>query len=199
MKGVIILESQYTYEGDIIDNEAHGQGVFVYENGDKYLGGCKFGKHDGFGIYIYKSKSTYTGFFSAGKIHGIGTFEDKKNIYKGIWCHDRKHGMFYKTNKLEYKTYLQKWIKNKLINSVEIQYIQPTALRTVKHLSSKRKKYQKQFRGVEKKCIGCYSNPTNCANIICGHVIMCEGCLNKCDKCPICRAPITQIIRLFIS
>jgi hypothetical protein len=200
MNGIILLKSNYTYEGNIIDNEAHGKGVFQYANGDKYCGECKFGKLDGFGKYYYKSKAQYTGFFSFGKIHGVGTYEDSINIYKGTWRNDKKHGMFYRTIKNIFKTFIQKWNKGRLVKSEPCQYIQPDALQTTKDNPIRRvKKYQITYKGTEKKCMGCYDLSCNTVNDICGHVVMCYKCLSKCERCPICRAPINKLIRLFIS
>lgn len=200
MSGIILAGSNYTYEGNIINNEAHGKGTFYYANGDKYIGECKFGKLDGFGIYYYKNESKYTGFFSVGKLHGIGTYEDSLNIYKGTWRNDKKHGMFYRTQKNTYSTFIQKWIRGKLITSNKTQYIRPDALQTIKNNPiNKPKKYQITYKGHEKKCMACIENHINATNTACGHVVMCFDCLNKCESCPICRSPIEQIIRLFIS
>ena len=200
MNGIILSNSNYTYEGNIVDNEAHGKGVFQYANGDRYVGECKFGKMDGYGKYTYRTSPTYTGFFSFGKMHGIGTFEDNINIYKGTWRNDKKHGIFYRTQKQLFQTFAQKWNKGKLVKSERIQYIQPDALRTVKDNPIRvPKKYQTSYRGTEKKCMACLDKPSNATNINCGHVMMCYECLTKCDRCPICRAPIEQIIRLFVS
>mgnify|MGYP001599792926 FL=1 len=199
-KGIVISYANYTYEGDIIDKDPHGYGIFKYANGDIYKGHCKYGRPDGFGLYMYKSNAIYTGFFSGGKIHGIGTFEDLKNIYKGTWCNDKKHGMFYRTNKINYKTYLQKWIKGKLIKYHIIQYIQPNALQTTKQNPCNAKtKHQKEFKGCEKKCMLCCEKFINAVNDLCGHVIGCSECLKKCNTCPICRAPIKNIIKLYLS
>lgn len=200
MNGIILLNANYTYEGNIVDNEAHGKGVFRYANNDKYIGECKFGKLDGFGKYFYKSGAIYTGFFSYGKMHGIGTFEDQVNIYKGQWRNDKKHGLFYRTQKSLFQTFIQKYNRGKLIKSEICQYIQPSALQTSKVNPIKsQKKYQVYYKGNEKKCMGCSDKPSNSTNVSCGHVIMCYDCLSKCDRCPICRAPTEHIIKLFIS
>lgn len=200
MKGIILLKSNYTYEGDIVDDEPHGIGTFEYANGDRYQGECKHGKPDGYGTYYFKSGSRYIGFFSYGRLNGIGTYEDDRNIYKGTWRSDKKHGFFYRTNKIKFDTYMQKWIKNKLINNYQIQYIQPDALRTLKtNPNKKQKKYQISYKGKNKQCIGCYENSTNATNNKCGHVVMCYECLEKCESCPICRSPIETVIKLFIS
>lgn len=199
-RGLIILKSNYSYEGDIINNEPHGKGMFTYDNNDIFIGECKYGKPDGFGIYKYKSGARYIGFFSYGKIHGVGTFEDEKNIYKGTWRCDKKHGIFYRTRKATYSTFLQNWIRGKLLNFKETQYIQPAALQTTKDNPIKsHKKYQLQYKGKHNLCLTCCDNCTNATNSKCGHVVMCYECLKKCEKCPICRAPIEKIIRLFIN
>ncbi len=200
MNGIVILASNYTYEGSIFNKEPHGKGIFYYANGDKYVGSCKFGKPDGFGIYYFKNGGIYTGFFSFGKIHGIGTYEDEKNIYKGTWRNDKKHGTFLKTNKKKTTTSQQLWIKDKKINNLKIQYIQPAALETTEiNPIRKPKKYQTTYKSKEKKCIICLERTTNATNDRCGHVALCYECLAKCDKCPICRCNIGNIIRLFAS
>jgi hypothetical protein len=199
MRGIILVRSTYTYEGDIIGDEPHGKGRFDYANGDRYIGECKLSKPDGYGVYYYKSGAKYTGFFSDGKIHGIGTFEDSKNVYKGSWRNDRKHGMFWRTQKLRYQTYLQKWKRGKLISFIERQYIRPECLQTTKQNPIKKQKtMQIAYKAREKTCIACCAKPTDAVNTGCGHVAVCYDCLLKCDRCPICRCPIKELIRLYV-
>lgn len=192
----------YSYEGDLRNDEPHGYGVFYYKNNDQYIGECKFGKKDGFGIYYYarllNTTATYTGFFLNDKMNGIGTYEDEFNIYKGTWRNDKKCGTFYRTNKRISETYLQEWRNDKIISTKVVQYIQPSALRTTKENPKKQpRQHQVKYKGVEKKCIGCYHQSANAVNVSCGHVIMCFTCLSKCEKCPICRVSNEQIIRLY--
>lgn len=200
LQGVFLSRSNFTYEGSILNNEPHGKGTFIYANNDKYIGDCKFGKFDGFGIYEYSNGAKYTGFFSYGRFHGIGTFEDDVNVYKGTWRNDRKHGQFIKTCKETFETYQQQWRKGRLQSSTKIQYIQPLALLTIRNNPRNLpKKQQVRYKNTSKKCIGCCDNDTNATNSSCGHVAMCHVCLLKCDSCPICRAPIDTIIKLFLS
>lgn len=201
MRGLILLKSNYSYEGDVINNEPHGNGIFSYQNGDRYIGQCKFGKLDGYGKYIYRTGAVYIGFFSYSRLHGIGTFEDKKNIYKGPWRCDKKHGMFYRTRKIDYTTFIQVWKKGKLISEKKTQYIRPELLLTIKKnpLNNKGNKKQIRYKGKNAECVGCCDNATNATNDRCGHVVMCDKCLSKCEVCPICRCPIGNIIKLFIS
>jgi hypothetical protein len=200
MKGILVLSNNYTYEGDILYNEPHGFGSFHYTNGDRYVGQCQFGRSDGYGTYYYKSGATYIGYFSFGKFHGVGTFEDSKNITKGSWRLDRKHGHFIKTNKIEQTTVRQLWIKHRIRKEETIQYIPPNALKTTaKNPNKQPKTLQITYKGTHIMCIGCSSNPVSACNPQCGHVCMCYDCLNKCDKCPICRCGMEQPIKLFIS
>lgn len=201
MKGILILSNNYTYEGTIEQNEPHGYGKFVYANGHTYEGHCVFGKADGYGIYNFSNVIRYTGYFSNGKLHGIGTFESDKVITKGTWRNDRRNGYAIKTNKITCKSFRQFWLRGVLKKEEPIQYVQPEALQTTKNNPIKRPKlYQTSFKGVEKLCIGCNDRSMNAAAVNCGHVCMCYECLSKCsDKCPICRAPVGQIIKLFVS
>ncbi len=201
MKYILILSNNYTYEGTIQHNEPHGYGTFMYVNGDKYTGYCAFGRSDGFGKYTFSNGNTYVGYFSAGKLHGIGTYDTKTKISKGQWRHDKKHGNFLETDKSTCKTTRQIWIKDKLKMEEPTQYIAPECLDTTKDNPRKsQKKRQVSYKAVEKKCLGCGEMPMNSTIANCGHVCMCYECLEKCeDKCPICRGPIDQIIKLYVS
>jgi hypothetical protein len=200
MNGIVILTSNYTYEGSIFNKEPHGKGIFYYANGDKYIGSCKFGKPDGFGTYYFSKGGMYTGFFSFGKINGIGTYEDGKNVYKGTWRNDKKHGTFLKTSKKHEVSYQQLWIKGKKVDNKQIQYVQPLSLATTKENPVRKPKvYQTAYKGREKKCVVCLEQHTNATNDRCGHVALCYDCLLKCDKCPICRCSMGKVVRLFTS
>jgi hypothetical protein len=201
MEGIVIISDNYTYEGGIENNFPHGNGMFEYSNGDVYTGECAIGKLDGFGTYVYKTGEKYTGFYSFSKMNGIGTFEDATNIYKGHFRFDMRHGRFYKTNKILHKTKAQLWCRGKLISSKDCQYIPPSSLQTYKaNPLNTPKKYQVSYRGdANKKCIACYDRCANSTNVNCGHVSMCYDCLCKCDKCPICRSPMTNILKLYVS
>jgi hypothetical protein len=218
MSGFIIFNNNYNYEGGILNDLPHGKGIFYYNNGDKYIGDCKVGKPDGFGKYYYHNGDFYKGFFSNGKMNGIGTYETNKCIYKGSWREDKKSGNFIKTNKQKNNTYLQLWVDNIKTENKIIQYIQPAALETykynpayqnkhqTKHQTKCQNKYQTKYQtkyknksNTEKKCVACFDKSMNATNTTCGHISMCYECLSKCDKCPICRVNISQIIKLYVS
>jgi hypothetical protein len=48
-------------------------------------------------------------------------------------------------------------------------------------------------------CQICVDNPTNSVFAPCGHVVCCHSCASACDRCPICRGSISQVIRTFFS
>lgn len=199
-KEVSIRGKNFVYEGDVVDNEAHGHGVFHYNDGAIYIGNCKYGSAYGFGIYHYADSAKYIGFFSAGARHGKGTYETDLIIYKGDWLFDKKHGMFRKTNKKLAISYLEKWLDDKLVKSRQIQYVPPYALQTLKENPLQRMSpYQIPYQESDKKCVACCEKPINAVNTKCGHMVLCSGCWQSCNKCPICRAPIEKILLLYIS
>ena len=199
LQGIVILQDNYTYEGCIRNKEPHGKGIFIYNKGDVYRGMCRWGKPDGFGEYNYKSGGKYTGYFSYGRLHGVGTYEDDKNIYKGNWRCDKKHGSFYRTSKVEKTSFLHDWRKGKLVKCKAIEYLEPKTLITLRYAPKRVVKKKKEpYKGNGKTCVACCVNIPNATNVLCGHVVMCEGCLSKCSRCPICRKTMGKIIKLYV-
>lgn len=200
--GFLTLSNNYRYHGEIQHKEPHGYGTFLYANLDKYTGHCRLGQADGFGKYTWHENSNvqYTGYFSSGRFHGIGTLETRTHITKGQWRFDRKHGYFLTTDIVRQTTTREMWIKNKLQLQESIQYIPIEALQTTKlNPIKQQKKLQKRYTPSNSKCIGCELKLKNATSVDCGHVCMCDECLLKCTTCPICRKPISKIIKLFVS
>lgn len=197
-----IITAKYRYKGTVYKNLAHKYGEFKFINLDTYKGECKYGKIDGFGTYSYADGTEYTGFFSFGTACGIGTLSNAATIYKGTWRLDKKHGNFYKTDKLQDKTYRQVWIRDVLISSHEVQYIPPERLGTAKQ----NKKINRQNKTnathpipvLKSLCIGCSEQPANMAIINCGHVALCAGCVKQCTICPMCRGTLGQVIKIYV-
>lgn len=78
---------KWFYAGQMMGNEAHGNGVFRWVNGSKYAGQIKHNKRHGLGKMVFdtadmsmasdlctSSGTTYFGHWEADKIHGIGVF-----------------------------------------------------------------------------------------------------------------------------
>ena len=75
-----------TYEGAMLDEEPHGQGVFTCPNVDKYEGEWINGKQHGRGVLTTIYGKKYDGMWKDGKQHGIGTIIKRGGIkYTGNW------------------------------------------------------------------------------------------------------------------
>jgi (p)ppGpp synthase/HD superfamily hydrolase len=119
-------------------------------------------------------------------------------VQKGTWRADRRHGVFYCTVKGDNKTYRQTWIRDILISQHETQYMSINALQTTKvNLQCDAIKKFAPLR--QTMCLGCSASPADVAIVACGHVCVCVNCVAMCTQCPICRVPIGQTLKLFIS
>lgn len=49
------------------------------------------------------------------------------------------------------------------------------------------------------ECVVCLAAPRECVLIECGHACVCEQCSGALALCPICRAPIARVIRMYTS
>jgi hypothetical protein len=182
-----IKTNDYQYTGTTIALVPHGYGTFLFEN-SRYIGNVAFGQPNKYGTYILQN-GYYQGFFSRGKPHGLGTFENSKYIYKGQWKYGKKHGKFTLTDKLNNSTYEQKYKNDLLCSNIIIKYILPNNLKTTE---------EKQLLTANSKCIICYTmDKDSCGN--CGHIVCCYTCLQKCSTCPLCRASLSNITKLYYN
>lgn len=51
----------------------------------------------------------------------------------------------------------------------------------------------------EKLCKICYASEYNTAFLPCGHVVACAKCASSVTKCPLCRKPFTDVMRVYFS
>ncbi|XP_034658555.1 LOW QUALITY PROTEIN: death-associated inhibitor of apoptosis 1 [Drosophila subobscura] len=51
----------------------------------------------------------------------------------------------------------------------------------------------------EKLCKICYAAEYNTAFLPCGHVVACAKCASSVTKCPLCRKPFTDVMRVYFS
>ncbi|XP_037908821.1 death-associated inhibitor of apoptosis 1-like isoform X2 [Hermetia illucens] len=51
----------------------------------------------------------------------------------------------------------------------------------------------------EKVCKICYVNEYNTAFLPCGHVVACVKCASSVTKCPMCRQPFSNVMRVYFS
>nr|AAW21999.1 inihibitor of apoptosis-1 like protein [Aedes aegypti] len=47
-------------------------------------------------------------------------------------------------------------------------------------------------------CKICYVNEYNTAFSPCGHVVACAKCASSVTKCPLCRKPFTNVMRIYL-
>jgi hypothetical protein len=102
---LIYLPNGDRYEGEVIDGEPHGHGIFYFANGDRYEGEFIDGKMHGYGIYYWTNDQfagdRYEGEFIDGKMHGYGIYYwANGDRYEGDWIDEKKHGqgIYYWTN-----------------------------------------------------------------------------------------------------
>lgn len=51
----------------------------------------------------------------------------------------------------------------------------------------------------EKLCKICYASEYNTAFLPCGHVVACAKCASSVTKCPLCRKPFSDVMRVYFS
>ena len=72
---------------------------------------------------------------------------------------------------------------------------------SVKRISSNNKINEEKTDNVSNMCLICQEYIKNHASIPCGHLITCSRCTLKMEKydqrCPICRVPYTNLLRIF--
>ena len=48
-------------------------------------------------------------------------------------------------------------------------------------------------------CKICLERPMDCVFLECGHMATCSQCAARCEECPICRAPISKRVHVFLT
>lgn len=62
------------YRGQFVNGKQHSGGVYHRSDGTYYNGEWKKGKRDGYGLLWYANGDFYAGYFHKGKRHGLGMF-----------------------------------------------------------------------------------------------------------------------------
>ena len=90
---LIFIKEGHSYEGNFINNQISGIGIFKWSNGDIYEGEMKNGKMNGYGKYMYKNGQIYEGNYIDGVKHGLGKliYPDNK-IYEGEFKNGKPEG-----------------------------------------------------------------------------------------------------------
>lgn len=81
------------YEGETLNGQRHGKGIYIYPNGGIYTGEWQHGKKYGWGLYKWPGGNRYEGEWRNNVRHGRGTliFADG-GIYTGVWVNGETGG-----------------------------------------------------------------------------------------------------------
>ena len=103
------------YEGQMLQEQMHGRGIFTCTQGYVYTGEFKHGKPNGIGKLVYDNGDKYEGSFLNDMLHGEGVYSySNGDCYRGEFMNDlpHGHGVFILANG---KIYSGKWEKGSLI------------------------------------------------------------------------------------
>lgn len=85
-KGIYRRTSGDCFEGDFVKGRIHGRGRAVYANNDVYEGEWRDDMKHGEGVYTFANGGSYSGTWVEDKRHGHGTFTTSaKDVYDGEW------------------------------------------------------------------------------------------------------------------
>jgi hypothetical protein len=79
------------YEGDWIEDQMTGYGVYIYSNGDRYEGQFLNNQHNGLGKYYFTDGSKYDGEWKDHKMHGSGKYWDINGV---LWAGEFREGSY---------------------------------------------------------------------------------------------------------
>lgn len=100
-----------TYEGNFIEEEFDGYGIYTFKNGRKYTGNWKKGRMNGYGTMLLEDQSIYSGNFQNDIRHGQATLTlPDGREFKGEFQNARRHnGVEQITSKDGSVSILSKW------------------------------------------------------------------------------------------
>ena len=81
------------YEGQMLQSQMHGRGIFTCTQGYVYTGEFKYGKPNGLGKLVYDNGDKYEGGFLNDTLHGRGKYSySNGDCYRGDFLNDLPHG-----------------------------------------------------------------------------------------------------------
>ena len=80
------------YNGEWIDNNMHGYGVYTWKDGRRYEGQYIKDRKHGQGVYLWADGRKYDGQWQNGRQHGEGTYWVKadQKPRRGIWVEGKR-------------------------------------------------------------------------------------------------------------
>eukprot|EP00913_Durusdinium_trenchii_P009282 g8721.t1 len=92
-RGRFVHANGDVYEGQWLDDKAHGSGKFLHSDGSSYIGDWSEDMKSGQGLETWADGSTFKGEYRDGKKHGHGVFTSSDNSsYSGQFVNDSMHG-----------------------------------------------------------------------------------------------------------
>lgn len=80
-----------SYEGDWLNGQMHGSGLYLWADGRRYQGEYKQDKKDGFGVYMWANGRTYYGMWRDGVQNGEGTkVQPNMDMKKSFWVNGKE-------------------------------------------------------------------------------------------------------------
>lgn len=87
------IDTKEIYEGDFLENNITGKGIYIWGNGDKFSGDFYNGKMHGYGEYEWKDGNKYIGDYKHNIKEGRGKFYwTNGRIYEGEFQEGKPHG-----------------------------------------------------------------------------------------------------------
>ena len=108
-----------TYEGDWVEDQMTGYGVYIYSNGDRYEGQFSNGFHNGLGKYYFTDGSKYEGEWKDHKMHGSGKYWDINGV---LWAGEFREGSYISKEQAKLKEEKRIKIRVKKLSEMPLEF-----------------------------------------------------------------------------
>lgn len=107
-----VTAKAFSYQGEINNNQLHGEGSLTLADGERYSGQFKHDKYHGQGRLELPSGGIYIGEFKQGQFDGVGTYTDGEYKYIGQFQQGQLtgQGLFSGPGKERYKGRFENWL-----------------------------------------------------------------------------------------
>eukprot|EP00123_Amoebidium_parasiticum_P001372 comp12443_c0_seq1/m.7364 comp12443_c0_seq1/g.7364 ORF comp12443_c0_seq1/g.7364 comp12443_c0_seq1/m.7364 type:complete len:396 (-) comp12443_c0_seq1:563-1750(-) len=198
--GTLTWPDNRWYAGRWVEGRQDGQGTYQGPDGRTYRGEWSRGKQHGKGVLAWKDGREYDGGFINGAQHGFGRLRwPDGRTFEGQWVCGHAHGQ----GKMAFPD--GEWFEGEWADGVNIGKTKSShplspvvtgasgGMDTPQDIGS--------GDGQSKTCAICMERPSNTVFIQCGHMAACIACADllwsRGDPCPICRATIRFVQRVF--
>lgn len=190
------------YSGPIVNGFMEGKGSFSYGLGDEFMGYFEKGKRHGPGSMIIESRYFIEGFWENDKL--INITKSDFGIFRKLTVQNQLNHSIYSMPEMEEIVELVENCENGKGKGKEELLEDSRAIHELQEQVNLLKSQLGEKEAAQNEndaCSICLDNKRTHAYVPCGHQCVCEGCANSGDKqlekCPICRADKTSIIRIW--